>query len=437
MSQVHSSNSTTPEDRQQGLEQSDTLSPSYGERAELHREGEPDTPKPIAKVILYQAFLPFQGRFPRVSDQCRILMEQGFDVRVLACDRNAKHEIDGQEKGIPVHRIHVKTKDWRGPIWQVWPLLVFWIRSLFWLRKQKFDVAIVHNLDVVPLGFLIRLFFRRPVIFDAHEPNYYAMWSKKRGFFLGWIQWVERALSRRMSGITVTNQYQVEKYQGMGVKNVEIIGNYPSPEHRVQEFPQEKFERPTVVFGRLGTVYRDTGFEQVVEALTPLLQERDDIKLFIAGRVVEVYEDDFRKLIEPISDHVILTGAFNASEMPALYRQVDVSLLIYPKSNWFRDITPTKFYDSLANALPVIMTDIGRLGTVIRESHCGVVVEEQDPQSIRDAVLALVDTETRRTMASNAFDVANTTYAWDRLSLTYKNFVTQTLHQTKKRLPET
>ena len=41
----------------------------------------------IVKLI-FQTYLPFQGRFPRVSGQARMLREAGHRVMILACDRD-------------------------------------------------------------------------------------------------------------------------------------------------------------------------------------------------------------------------------------------------------------------------------------------------------------------------------------------------------------
>ena len=130
--------------------------------------------------------------------------------------------------------------------------------------------------------------------------------------------------------------------------------------------------------------------------------------------------DDFEKVIEPVRDHTRLTGPFSASEMPSLYRQIDASLLVYPRSDWFRNITPRKFFDSLANGVPVIMTDIGRLGAVIQKHECGFVVEENDVDSITAAMRGLIeDVPLRRRMADNSLRLAATEYDWNRMAEQY------------------
>jgi len=367
--------------------------------------------------LIYQTYLPFQGRYPRVSGQARVLKESGYDVTILACDREGHHAPREELEGIQVKRIQVPTGESRGPIRQAWPLSMFCCKSLMWLLRKRFDILHCHNLDVLPLGCLVGRLTRSPVLFDAHEPDYYALWPKRWKPMLRIVKAVERFLARRADAITVTNEFQVEKYLAMGARRVELAGNYPRPDLRIEEVPDEKFHRPQVVFGRLGTIYRDTGFETAIAAFRRILAEYPETVFLIGGRVTDNYRDDFHELIEPVRDHIRLTGPFSANEMPALYHQIDVSLFIYPQNDWFRNITPRKFFDSLANGVPVIMTDIGRLGGVIREHECGFVVEDGDVDSITAAMMRMIeDVPLRRRMAENSLRLATTEFDWSKMA---------------------
>ncbi len=376
--------------------------------------------KPKVVKVIYQSYLPVQGRYPRTSGQAHILARNGFEVTVLACDREGDNPLEEELEGIHVVRLRESTGEMRGPFRQLLPLLRFWFRAFFWLRRHPFDILHVHNLDVVPLGAAVRLFLRRPVVFESHEPNYYALWPRKWAWLLGIVEGVERMLSRRMSAISVTNLIQVEKYRAMGHPRVVLIGNYARPELRVRKLPEEKFDRPGVIFGRFGTIYPNTGFEATLEALAQVVKVRPETRMVIAGRVVENYRETFHRLLEPVKEHVEYLGAYSAADMPDLYRRVDVSLLIYPRSEWFRNITPRKFFDSLANAVPVIMTDIGGLGPVIREREMGLVVSDTDIDDIAAAMLRCIEEPGLvRHMAEQALHQASTEYSWEEMERQY------------------
>jgi glycosyltransferase involved in cell wall biosynthesis len=323
-------------------------------------------------------------------------------------------------EGIRVERITVKTEEMQGPFRQLLPFLVFFVKSLRWLLTHRFDILHCHNLDVLPVGCLAKLLKRCRVLFEAHEPDYYALWPQKWNPVLRLLILLERVMAKNVDAISVTNHYQVQKYQKMGMRRVELVGNYPHPCLGATEVHEEKFLETHVTFGRLGTIYPDIGIEASAEAFVRIIEIYPQARLLVAGRIVDNHKQDFLRLIEPVRDRVQLMGAYPAQKIPDLYRQIDVSLLIYPKNAWFQNITPRKFFDSLANGVPVIMTDIGGLGDIIRERKCGLVVDERDIDTIIDAMARMIeDTVLRKKMAVNALGLATTDFDWNAMARRY------------------
>jgi glycosyltransferase involved in cell wall biosynthesis len=375
----------------------------------------------IVKLI-FQAYLPFQGRFPRVSGQAKMLRDAGHDVTILACDRTGTHPVHEVIDGIDVERIRVPAGEMRGPLRQVLPILVFYVRAFRWLRRRPLDMLQCHNLDVLPLGYVVKLTTRVRLLFDAHEPNYYALWPKRLQFMVRLLERLDVFFAKRCDGVSVTNGYQVQKYRQAGVRRVELIGNYPQPELRV-EAEADLGPRP-YMFGRLGTFYPEVGLEETMAAFRELLRKHPQLKLLLAGRVVDNYQAQFQKAVEPLGESVSWTGPFPASRMPELYRQIRVSCLVYPKTDWFRNITPRKFFDSMANGVPVLITDIGGLGDVVRENRCGLVVDEKDVPGIVAAMERLVqDAPLVMEMRANALALARREYDWDAVSKKYARFL--------------
>jgi glycosyltransferase involved in cell wall biosynthesis len=378
--------------------------------------------KPRIVKLIYQTYAPFQGRYPRVSGQAQILLNRGFEVTVLACDRDGTRPSTEILEGVRVVRITQKSGEMRGPFRQIVPLFLFWLRSLRWLRLHAFDILHCHNLDVLPAGWLVRIFMRRPVVFESHEPDYYALWPTRYNVILSLINAMERVMSKRVDCVSVTNRIQVKKYENMPVRQVMLIGNYPLPKLQIDEVPAEKFKRSTITFGRLGTIYPQTGFEASVAAFCRILRQYSNARFFIAGRVVENYEADFLRLIEPHRSFIEYIGPYNAEQMPELYRRIDVSLLVYPRNRWFRNITPRKFFDTLANGVPVIMTDIGGLGDTIKKHHCGLVVNEQDIETIFRAMRGMIESpDDRKQLAMHALKLSQTKFNWAKMAEKYVN----------------
>jgi glycosyltransferase involved in cell wall biosynthesis len=318
----------------------------------------------------------------------------------------------------------VRAGEYRGPLLQWLPVLLFYGRAQAWLRARDFDALICHNLDVLPLGCRVRRRTSCRLIFDAHEPNYYALWPRPLRFMVRVIERLDRSLARRCDAVTVTNSYQVEKYTAAGARRVTLIGNYTRPALRTEALDEAKFARTETVFGRFGTLYPAVGLEPMLEAFGRLATERTDVRLVLGGRVVDAYRPDFDRACEGVRGNVEVIGPYAASRIPELYRRIHVSCLTYPKSDWFRNITPTKFFDSLANGVPVVMTDIGRLGRIIRETGCGIVVKDSDVEGIRAAMGRLAaDRAGLRRMSRRALEVSRTRFNWETMRDRYVDLV--------------
>lgn len=380
-------------------------------------------PRRIVKLI-YQAYLPFQGRYPRVSGQARMLREAGHEVVVLGCDREGTRPTQEILEGIRVERLRVATGEMKGPVRQLLPLLIFYVKAFRWLLRHPFDMLQCHNLDVLPLGYAVRLVKRVKLVFDAHEPNYYALWPDRWRFVLRVVEGVDMFFSRRADAVTVTNEYQVKKYREGGIKRVELIGNYASPDLRAPEGEIPAATAAPYMFGRFGTFYPDVGLEETLLALRQVIVKHPEVRFLVAGRVVDAYQERFQAEIAPLGEHVVCTGAYAASEMPSLYRQIRASCLIYPRSDWFRNITPRKFFDSLTNGVPVLMTDIGGLGEVVRRHRCGLVVEAKDVDGICEAMETLITRpDLVQEMSRNALALARSEYSWDAVVRKYARLI--------------
>jgi glycosyltransferase involved in cell wall biosynthesis len=265
---------------------------------------------------------------------------------------------------------------------------------------------------------------RVTLVFDAHEPNYYALWPDRWRFVLRIVEGVDMFFSRRADAVTVTNDYQVAKYRQGGVKRVELIGNYASPDLRAPEGQLPVAAEAPYMFGRFGTFYPDVGLEETLQALRRVIPRHPEVRFLVAGRVVDTYQERFLAEIAPLGDHVVCTGPYPSSEMPRLYRQIRVPCLIYPKSEWFRNITPRKFFDSLTNGVPVLMTDIGGLGEVVRRHHCGLVVDEKDLDGICEAMETLLSRpDLVQEMSRNALALARSEYSWDAVVRKYARLI--------------
>ncbi len=364
-----------------------------------------------AVMLFANSFLPHQGRFQRVYNEARSLVDHGWRVTILAWDRTASHPEEDEMDGIEIKRIKIAGREKVGPVIALRMLAYMW-KAFRYVMANRVDVLHCHNMDVTLLGWLLKKLKKDlTLIYDFCEPDYYTYWDKKWASLFLLVGEMEKALVRRCDCLLVHNHYQIDKYTAIGVKNIVHIGSYPFAEMIVDEVPEPG--RDEVVIGRIGTIYENNGIEEIVAAFKVLMPRYPGLRLLLAGRVLDVYKPVFDALIEPIRERVTLIGAFNSADMPHLYAQIDISLMVYVLDDWFRNITPTKFFDSVACGVPVLISDMGRIREIMSDRPCGVVVDSLEAEDLAAAVEAMIaDPAARRAMAQNGLDLIKESCNW-------------------------
>jgi len=337
-----------------------------------------------------RTFERFQGTYGRYCGQARLLRDLGHDVTVFAVNREMNLPEEEDHFGVRVQRVPVKSRSWGGPR----NLLSFrrMHRAIFdRIAAGRFDAVKVIGQDLSPMIPTIQKKLKLPVIFDAHEPEIYGFWTGPRRLLLPIIYGLEHRYSRMAQAVQITSNWQKDKYERWGCRNVTIVGNQPLWDERIDAWPEGKFDAVKaggpVMFGRLGTVYKGTGLHQLLEAFASVFAKYPDrARLRLAGKVAEYYEDEFARTIAPYRDGIILSGAYATTDMPNLYSEMHISVLPYLNDANFRYINPSKFYDSIANACVVVMTPIGDMGEILSRVRCGRTI---DPERLDTIVQAM------------------------------------------------
>ena len=369
-------------------------------------------------AIFGMSFHPSQGRYLRVHNQLRALAASGYEVLLLCWDREGRQPEEEVRDGFRVRRIRIPAPVGQGPRRNGLNVLRFNRAVYRHLMTEPVDIIHCYNLDAILAAFLVAKRRQKKAVLDLCEPEYYGLWKARYRWLLGLVNAVERQLARRFDQVFVHNRFQVRKLQSFGIEHLSQIGSYPN-RHMIPKAPNGS-EGDRFVIGRLGTIYEDNGIEEILEAYRLLLERERGrggpprYHLYLAGRVFDRYRATFKQLVEPLQDQVTVHGSFEAFEMSALYRKLDVSLVLARKTRWFRHITPTKLFDSMACGVPVVASEIGEVKEIVEEVQWGLIVDERDPRSICQAIESIAMTPGLRDhMARNAVRLAHEKYTWE------------------------
>lgn len=175
-------------------------------------------------TILMLLTKPFSGDI-RVSREANTLSETGFDVEVIAWNRESgRRETYETPNKIRVSLIGPKCKT-RHFISFVVTLPRFYCTALRHAIRKKFSIVHSHDFDTLILGFFLAKMRCTKLVYDAHE-SYADMVAKDvPGIFLKIIRVIERFIIRR-TDLVITANENVGRL--IGAKDFLPILNCPS-----------------------------------------------------------------------------------------------------------------------------------------------------------------------------------------------------------------
>src|SRR5579864_2662643 len=119
---------------------------------------------PTVLMLLTNAYDPD----PRVRQEALALIGMGCRVRLLAWDRDSKAPAVECPEGIEIERFFLPSKHGRGTT-QAFFYAWLYVKMLRRGWRTRFDVIHCHDLDTLPVGFVLGKLKRKPIVYDAHE----------------------------------------------------------------------------------------------------------------------------------------------------------------------------------------------------------------------------------------------------------------------------
>lgn len=147
----------------------------------------------------------------------------------------------------------------------------------------------------------------------------------------------------------------------------------------VLNIPNDKF-----VISCSRRLVKKNGVINIVKSIEFL--ENEDIVLLIAGEGNEKAE--IMKLVNEknLSDKVFFKGSLNKEEILDLYHISDISLVPSITVNGLQEATSISAIESMACGIPTVASNIGGLREVIEHNVNGILVNEDDPLDIANAI---------------------------------------------------
>ena len=292
------------------------------------------------------------------------------------------------------------------------------------ILREKIDLIHAHNYEGALIGYLARLFTRRPMIYNAintmsdempsynfFKPRIIAVWLAG---FLDYI--VPRmgdgiiAISKDLEGFLRKQGIPADRIHmiPLGVEMKVFEGRDPL---KVQN-RYDMGRKPLVLY--TGTVDRFQRIDYLLKAMKVVCEKYEEAKLFIVANIAS--EADIQSCWKMISnlglqDHVKILPNQPFEEVPSFLAAADVTVLSRPDCPGF----PVKLLNYMAAGKPTVLFEGSSKG--LQHQQHAMVVKDHDWQGLGEAILQLLEDRTlAQRLGQNAYLYLKENFSWERLS---------------------
>lgn len=284
------------------------------------------------------------------------------------------------------------------------------------LLKLKADIYHFHDPELIFTGYILKTFYKKNVVYDAHEHYTNKMKSKDFGklkFLKNLIIkiWnkIELGISKKFSLIITADT--VTALQFPKDKTI-TIGNFPTLEFTKNAFPKhvpENEEDFRVVY--LGTIHEQRGLRKCVEAIEKVKYK--NIKLHIIGN------SNFPELtaLFESSSRVVFHGRIPWEKLNAELELCYVGLILLQPVSAFTYIPGeniVKLFEYAGMGIPYIMSDFPGLKKFNEKNGGGLTIDPTNTDLIAATIEKLYEDKILfNKLSTEGIEMVRREYNWD------------------------
>ena len=258
--------------------------------------------------------------------------------------------------------------------------------------------------------------FSRPVVWEINAPlEEYLVLGHSRQTII-FLNAKRRKFAKLVDAAICVSEEMKDYAEGfLGIKNAYVIPNGSdelmfSPEKRsaaVYKPLQTQFK----VLWSGSPKYPWQGINIVRDVAKKTYTVDKDIAFILIGR-----KQDFGF---PMEENMIVVDEMEYDALPPFIASADVGLCLYYQCNWYKTFcfSPLKLFDYMSSGLPIIATDTGQIGRVIKNGSNGILTDN-DAADVAEKILHLkrAPNERKKLGEIARMDVCNY-YNWTRAAM--------------------
>lgn len=297
------------------------------------------------------------------------------------------------------------------------------IRLFFLLLFVRADLLVANDLDTLPAVFAVSRIKKLPVVYDSHEyftevPELVGRkWVKKI-----WESVESVLLPKIRHAYTVSSSIAEEYNRKYGI-NMQVIRNLPFRMVSLKPSFRLRTGNENIILYQ-GSLNMGRGLELAVKSM----QFTENVRLIIAG--TGDLEKELRKLSGSLSldDKIVFTGRITPGLLRHYTMQADLGLSLEEDMGLnYRYALPNKLFDYIQARIPVLVSDLPEMASLVRRYGIGDVNQTRNPAELAGVFKEMLsDAKKRQAWLSN-LEKAAEDLCWEKEEPKLTEFYTRVI----------
>jgi glycosyltransferase involved in cell wall biosynthesis len=357
----------------------------------------------------------------RTHEHCREWVAAGHEVHVVTCipSHPAGRPFQGYRRrwyqhetidGIHVHRVWTYLAANRGFVRRTINYLSFAVSGAWraW-RLGQFDVVVGTSPQFfcVVGTWLVASLRGLPWVFELRD-----MWPeslaavgavKHRSLLIRVLERLELRLYRDAAAVACLTRSFARSLARRGIDGAKlhfvpngIIPEFWSSGDRERTRHELGVASHEVLLSYVGTTGMAHGLGTALEAMSSLQVRAPELRLLIVGDGAELAALRAAAEARRLSN-VTFTGLVPRAAIPSLLAASDIMLVTLRPSDVFKTVLPSKMFEAMAAARPIVLGVEGEALDALRDAGAGIAIPPGDATALVDAVCRLARDPALRT----------------------------------------
>lgn len=345
----------------------------------------------------------------RVEKEASALVENGFEVTIVAWDRRSNHQPSNELINVFGYDISIvrfgHVANYGDGLKSLWPFVRFQWNIFRWLFKNRKKADVIHacDFDTAFTASIVNLILRKKFVFDIFD----YIGGERESFRQKLLCRLQSWIINRSDATILCTEERREQIKPAKPRKIVVVHNAPPCVE--SEVDVTNFSKDGIIKVCYVGILQDY---RLLKEMPEFFINHPEFELHIGG--FGKYEEFYDSLSKTY-DNIKYYGKLLYSDTLRLEQNCDIMLAIYdPTVENHVYAAPNKFYESLMLGKPVVMVRNTGMASIVDKYHIGVTID-YSIAGFERGLLALKARRDEWPSISQKMKLVYNGFSWDKM----------------------